>query len=147
MSDIESRLARLEDEKAILNRLYAYGHSIDYGHEEVWVDCFTQDGVWDARRRSGSEHNTVCRGRAELAAFIRTHTRAPMVYHKHMLSEPMITVEGDHATCDSYFIRLDVVDDSPTPRVSGMGRYRDKLRRCEDGVWRFSERIAEIESL
>ena len=31
MVDIEQRLRRLEDEKAILDTLYAYGHHLVYG--------------------------------------------------------------------------------------------------------------------
>ena len=27
------------------------------------------------------------------------------------------------------------------------GRYRDTVRRCEDGLWRFRERVVEIESI
>ena len=49
--DIESRLALLEAESAILKNLYRYGHAIDYGDEEAWVDCFTEDGVFDVRAR------------------------------------------------------------------------------------------------
>ena len=45
------RLAALEAERAILRTLYRYGHSIDYGLEQEWVDCFTEDGVFDVRRR------------------------------------------------------------------------------------------------
>jgi hypothetical protein len=141
---IEARLTRLENQNAILSRLYAYGHSIDYGDESAWVDCFTADGVWDVRHRRRADGGVVCRGRAELAAYIATHTRAPYRWHKHLLAEPVITVTGDTAVCDSYFVRLDT-DDEGNHIVTGQGRYRDRLVREAGGVWRFAERIAEVE--
>jgi len=143
---IEARLTRLEAQNAILSRLYAYAHSIDYGDESAWVDCFTANGIWDVRMRRRADGRIVCRGRAELAAYIATHTRAPYHWHKHLLAEPLITVSGDTAVCDSYFVRLDT-DDAGNHTVNGQGRYRDRLVRDADGAWRFAERIVEVEDL
>jgi 3-phenylpropionate/cinnamic acid dioxygenase small subunit len=56
--DLEARIALLEDEQAILKNLYRYGHSIDYGDEEAWVDCFTEDGVFDVRATSSASSST-----------------------------------------------------------------------------------------
>ena len=53
VEELVRRLAALEAERAILRTLYRYGHSIDYGLEQEWVDCFTEDGVFDVRRRVG----------------------------------------------------------------------------------------------
>ena len=86
--DLEARVALLEDEQAILKNLYRYGHSIDYGDEEAWVDCFTEDGVFDVRARLSHQPNRVISGRDELRAFIQRHTRAPELWHKHLLIEP-----------------------------------------------------------
>src|SRR5262249_35391909 len=47
---VEDRLDALEAERAILDTLYRYGHTIDYGDEAGWVDCFTTDAVYDVRR-------------------------------------------------------------------------------------------------
>ena len=44
-TDIEQRLRKLEDEKAILDTLYAYGHHLDAGLEDAWIDCWTEDAV------------------------------------------------------------------------------------------------------
>lgn len=43
---IEVRLRRLEDEKAILETLHAYGHHLDYGLEDAWIDCWTRTPYW-----------------------------------------------------------------------------------------------------
>ena len=52
---------------------------------------------------------------------------------------------GDEATAESYFSRL---NDSPDgPVVRSFGRYLDVLVRCDDGAWRIRERRLERESL
>ena len=144
-ADLERRLALLEDERAILRRLYAYGHAIDYGDEEAWVNCFAEDGVFDIRTRLEGTPKMVVSGRAELRRFVSRHTRAPELWHKHMLVEPQITVNGDEARSECYLMVLVENEGLPTMRV--FGRYRDRLIRDADGEWRFRERVAEIESM
>ena len=141
-SGIEDRLRRLEDEQDILRTLYAYGHSIDYGLEPDWLDCWCEDGVlhWPNRQ--------PIKGHTALLVAFRNHTHAPQAFHKHIIVEPRIRFEGgahaDRATVDTYFARLDRYETGPATR--SMGRYRDKLERCADGRWRFRERIAEREA-
>ena len=52
--DLATRLKLLEDERAILRTLYRYGHGVDAGEEEAWVDCFTEDGRFFAHGRHTS---------------------------------------------------------------------------------------------
>jgi hypothetical protein len=144
LTDLERRVQALEDERAILRTLHRYGHCIDYGLDAEWVDCFAPDGVFDLRLRvRGTTRRIV--GAAALAAFIATHSNAPSAYHKHLLSEPVITIDGDTATVESFFARVDAADDG-APYLFSFGRYRDRLRRCRDGAWRIEERIAESEA-
>jgi ketosteroid isomerase-like protein len=143
--DLLRRLALLEDERAIVRRLHAYAHAIDYGDEEAWVDCFTEDGVFDIRSRHAHQLKKLISGRAELRDFISRHTRAPERWHKHLLVEPLVTVDGDTATCDSYLAVVMDHEEQPVLRV--FGRYRDTLDRGADGKWRFKVRVAEIESM
>ena len=143
--DLERRVALLEDERAILRRLYAYGNAIDYGDEDAWASCFAENGVFDIRTRLEGTPNMKVSGRAELLEFVSRHTRAPERWHKHMLVEPQITVDGDTAGSDAYFAVLMEHEEMPILRV--FGRYRDRLVREADGEWRFLERIADIESM
>ena len=145
LDDLERRVALLEDERAILRRLFAYGHAIDYGDEEAWTNCFAENGVFDIRTRLEGTPNMKVSGRQELRAFVKRHTRAPERWHKHMLVEPVIVLDGDTARSDAYFAVLMEHDEMPILRV--FGRYRDRLVRDADGEWRFRERIAEIESM
>ena len=146
LAELEARVAAIDDERGVLANMYRYAHSIDYGLDDQWVDCFTGDGAFDMRHRpdfaptEGQRHQ----GRAALAAFIATHTQAPETWHKHMMVQPRIEVAGDRANTVSFFLRLDE-DGTGAPYVLVFGRYRDTVRRCTDGLWRFEERIVEIE--
>jgi len=138
MSSVEERLQRLEDERAIIDRLYAYCTSLDYGHREEWLDCWTEDGVlaWP--------HETFT-GREEIGRAFDGHSHAPEAFHKHVIVDPRVRQYGDEATAQSYFMRL---NDSPGgPVVRSFGRYMDVLVRCDDGAWRIRERRLERESL
>src|SRR5260370_32799603 len=149
MTDLDGlvqRLRVLEDERGVLATLHRYGHALDYGAEEGWVDCFAADAHYEVREPG---HGTAGRvrtydGRGELAAFAARHTRAPEHFHKHVVVDPIIAVDGDRASAVSYFLRLDHVDGERV--VYAFGRYRDELGRGEDGRWRFAVRIAEVES-
>ena len=131
MSSLEERVQRLEDERAVLDRLYAYCTSLDYGHRDEWLDCWTEDGVlaWP--------HETFT-GRDEIARAFDGHSHAPEAFHKHVIVDPRVRLNGDEATAESYFTRL---NDSPEgPVVRSFGRYMDVLVRCDDGAWRIRER-------
>jgi ketosteroid isomerase-like protein len=143
-----ARLQVLEDERAILQTLYQYGHSMDYGPDADFVDCFTDDGVWEVRMRRIPDGGFTCRGRDQITASLEAQTsvRAPALYAKHLLIEPRIVLDGDTASVESYFARIEPRDDGPTQIVAS-GRYLDRLVRGDDGRWRFTHRIAEIDDM
>jgi ketosteroid isomerase-like protein len=146
MSDeLLARLTALEDERAILRTLYSYAHAIDYGDEQGWVDCFTSDGTFTVKARDGGYEPYKIEGRAALLEFASHHTRPPGLWHKHLLIEPVIDVDGEQAAVRSYFAVLVEHDGQPTLRV--FGRYLDRMRKQPDGRWRLLEREAEIESI
>ena len=109
LAGLEARVTALEDERGVIANMYRYAHSIDYGLETEWVDCFTEDGAFDMRRRPhfAAGEGQRYEGREALAAFIATHTRAPETWHKHLMAQPRIAVEGDEAKVESFFLRLD----------------------------------------
>jgi hypothetical protein len=146
IDELSARLARLEDERAVLDNLHRYGYSIDYGLEDDWVDCFLPDVRFEVRRRLETDNLTVCEGEDALRRFVANHTRPPARYHKHIVVDSRIVVAGDRATSVSYFIRVDAdIASSGRSFVHAMGRYHDTLARCDDGRWRFIERLAEVE--
>ena len=142
---IDARLRRLEDERAVLRTLHLYGQCIDKGREEEYLDLWTDDAAFDARGRSPGDVTRVVRGRAALAEFAAGFSRPPLGWHQHQVLEPVVDVDGDTATATSYFAVLREEEDAPLVWV--FGRYRDTLARCADGRWRFTLRIAEVESV
>jgi SnoaL-like domain len=155
VEQLAARLKRLEDERAILDTLHRYGHAIDYGLEAEFLDCFTEDAVWDVRAASEAVYREQLRvgrqparrqGREELARFIAHHTRAPDRLHKHLMVDPRISIEGDTANVISYFLRVDANPSDTGANIRTFGRYLDRLLRCPDSRWRLTERIAETDA-
>jgi ketosteroid isomerase-like protein len=145
----ESRLRLLEDERDVLRTLYAYGSAIDYGLEGEFADCWTEDAVlvWGKTPHRELPQFPVRRfeGRGAIVEAFRAHTHAPELFHKHLLYQPRIRIEGDQAFVESGFGRLDESPEGPV--IRSFGRYLDELARCEDGRWRFVRREAEVESV
>jgi hypothetical protein len=154
-SALESRLKALEDERSILDTLHRYGHALDYGLEAEFVDCFTEDALWDVRPTRDSVRAELERngrlpahhqGRAALRQFAEAHTRPPERWHKHFVMDARIKVQGDEATAISYFMRVDGDRVGSGAYIRTFGRYRDQLVRGSDDRWRFRERIAETDA-
>jgi ketosteroid isomerase-like protein len=120
-----------------LRTLYTYGHSIDYGREEDFIDCWTTDAALYVT-------SETVHGHAELLQYFRARTHAPTVDGKHLVLSPVIDIDGDQATAQSMFARLDTRSEGPA--IGAFGRYLDVLRRCADGRWRLSERRAQVEA-
>jgi hypothetical protein len=134
----------IAEERAILRVLYTYGHAIDYGEEDTWVGLFTPDGVFHVEL-PGGQPPIHCAGREQLAAFVAAHPRAPAALHKHLLLSPLIEVQDNEAQAASYFQLL--LDIDGTPETYCFGRYLDQLVRCEGRIWRFKERVAQVQSM
>jgi hypothetical protein len=139
---LEERIQRLEDERAVLRTLYQYAHSLDYGPEEAFVDVFTPNGRWT--RATGRFPDASSQGSSEFAAMYRRHTHAPEVFHKHLVANPSVEVEGDLARARFYFVYVSEHPDGPYIRA--FSRCNDTLVRCKDGVWRIDERVSELEA-
>ncbi|MGX7727543.1 nuclear transport factor 2 family protein [Rhodococcus sp. 5G237] len=160
--DLVQRLIDLEDERDIRQLLARYAHTLDYGLEDEFLACFTEDAVYEMHYKGqidaslfparggtplpdGAGWKYV--GHAGLATLAANHTRAPHVYHKHMAINPVIETFSDYATSVSYITRLDV-DSEGVLYTRAFGRYIDKLEKdVEDGSWRIKHRVAEIEAM
>ena len=149
-----SAVQALLDEQAIVRLLHDYGHCIDYGEKAAWIALFASDARYVLRYRAGLIPRSigtpecvggdlVYHGEPALAEFIAAHSSAPDRWHKHLVVNWRINLNGDRASVASYFMRVDATD-AGTRIVAG-GRYRDTVARGIDKRWRFVERIAEIE--
>jgi len=117
-----------DDRAEILNLDSKMIHSFDDGEDEVWLDCFTLDGVIelsDGRRFEGRENLRCYRNGLGSATPLR-HSPAT-----HWL-------QGDEtrATMRSYFTMASLA--SPNKLLS-VGHFEDQLERV-DGEWKFKER-------
>jgi hypothetical protein len=156
LSQLATRLRSLEDERDITDTINCYSHAIDYGVVGEWLDCFTPEGVIEvqgpARPVTGAEpsssphpHYGRHEGRQQLKAFIEAQSRPPEAWHKHVVSQTRIVLDGDTAAAVSYLNRID--GSGGQLRLYSMGRYVDRLIRSPDGRWRIAERIVELEAV
>jgi len=146
VDDLRERLARFDDERAIVATLYRYGDALDYGDRDEFLDCFTPDAHYEVTMRLESSAAMVYDGHAELTEYFDWHTHAPGAYHKHITTNPLATVDGDTAEVQSYFIRVDSPAAGPAV-VIGAGRYVDRFDRGDNGKWRIRSRLCEVENL
>lgn len=144
---IAERLARLEDERAVVATLYAYGTALDYGDRDLFLECFTADADYRVEMRLSREGSFRYCGHDELGGYFDRHTHAPAAYHKHVLVNPTIVCDGDTATATSYFLRVDAPAASGPAVVLASGRYTDTLVRDPNGKWRIRSRRCEVENL
>ena len=140
-SSVEDAVRALQDERAIVRTLYQYAHGLDYGPEEAFVDVFTPDGSW--RRLAGRRPEQTFAGHAGITQMYRDHVHAPEYYHKHVVANPYVEVDGDTARARSYLIL--VAEHPEGPYLRAFSRCNDRLVRSADGVWRVSSREAELE--
>jgi hypothetical protein len=144
-AEILARLRALEDERGVIRTLHRYGQALDRGDADGFVDCFTADGTFTAGGRDPAHTTFSLRGRDALHAFAGGHSRPPHGYHQHHVAEPVVDLDGDTATCRSTMFVVMEHEERPVLRV--FGRYEDRLERGDDGVWRFAERVAAIDTM
>lgn len=146
VTELAARLSRLEAEEAIRTVLYAYGDALDYGDRDEFLACFTPDADYFVDMRVGGRGAMEFHGHDQLEGYFDGHTHAPAAWHKHITTNPTITVEGGTATATSYFIRVDAGDQAGPATVLASGRYNDRLEK-RDERWLIRSRRCEVENL
>lgn len=104
-----------------------------------WQDCFVDDAVLSSYSPRPGRPPAVLTG---CAAIERAFAAAgPTTPTTHVTSNVVIEPSGTVVTVEirSAFVRFDHFPGAGTV-VGSFGRYRDRARRCADGLWRFSER-------
>ena len=144
---LTERLDRLEAERAIVATLSAYGHALDYGDRDQFLGCFTKDAAYVVAMRIDTENGFEFHGHDELTGYFDNHTHAPAAWHKHITTNSIVTVDGDQATANSYFVRVDASAEAGAAFIVASGRYLDELVRDATGNWRIRSRRCEVENL
>jgi ketosteroid isomerase-like protein len=143
---LSERLTRIEEERAILDTLYTYCTSIDYGERDAFLDCFTPDADWRVIKRLDPASSVHVHGHEALGRFFDSHTHAPEAAHKHITLNTQIHIEGDAAHVTSYVIRVDAREAGPA-FIFASGRYLDDLVRDDNGRWRIKSRDCEVDNM
>jgi uncharacterized protein (TIGR02246 family) len=134
---LEARLQRLEDLEEIRQLFVDYGYYLDHGDFSAYAQLFADDGevlLGPMGRATGRE--------AIQAIMERTLAgRAGESFH--IISNPIIHLDGDQATTD---VAWSVVVRQPDgqPRLSMFGRHRDTVVR-ERGQWKFKRRAGYVD--
>ena len=149
MKNFVGSLPAWEDERGIRHTMDLYAHAMDYGEEEIWRDCFTDDALFlvsDAQKNLEEIYRV--KGGETLSAYIAAYPRPPAIFAKHICSQILIRVDGNSATSESFWLAVNSSGgpESGKPNIMAFGRYKDTLVTCPDGRWRFSERICETEA-
>ena len=127
--DLETRVRRLEDLHEIGQLRARYCQYLDDGRWDDLVELFTPEGAFVGL--------STVRGRAELRAFFAELSQGPLQAWWHFSSNETIDLDGDAATGQAWLDQPCVVDGEAHIAA---GRYADRMRRGEDGRWRFEER-------
>ncbi|GAB3022574.1 nuclear transport factor 2 family protein [Natronobiforma cellulositropha] len=117
------------DARAIERLKHEYCFTIDSGAYDAWVSLFTDDG------RFVRGDVDVYEGTDELAAFATEVFDAAFERSAHLVTNPVVEVDGDEATGRWYLLLLAQTEDGVS---FTQARYDDTFRRV-DGEWRIAE--------
>ncbi|MBO9517061.1 MAG: nuclear transport factor 2 family protein [Porphyrobacter sp.] len=133
----DARLRAVEDQLAIQRVLVEYSARLDARDFDGYADLFAREGVWQ-------NGNTVRRGRKEIKAMLVGLFGTPAAgfvnrEDYHLVSNPQVNVDGDHATARSrHLLLMRGENGEPTPELAGL--YEDEFIR-EDGQWKILRRV------
>jgi hypothetical protein len=133
---LAQRVQELEDEKAIREVLVQYGEFLDARDYAAYSRLFAR-GVWTGGFGSFT-------GPAAIEAMLVQNLGAPEpgFLNKtsfHLITTPVVEVEGDTATARSRYLFFTASDDErPNPLLAG--RYEDAFVR-ENEAWKIRRRI------
>jgi uncharacterized protein (TIGR02246 family) len=125
-------MSDLEDVEEIRQLFARYCHAGDSGACDTFAECFTEDALVDANGLLSVGREAI---RKTCESYRHVNAAAPM---RHITANIVISVSGDDAEANSYFLLLAAGEQ---PGLLRTGSYRDRLRRG-DGRWYLSERIA-----
>jgi len=124
----------MNDDGEIRNVVARLAQWADAGDLDDYVDLFTPDARWDMPGAPRHGHADIRAGAEARRAAGET---GPGSNTRHVVTTTAVTVEGDDAIADSYW--LFYRDTASAPCLQSMGSYRDHLVRV-DGGWTVARR-------
>ena len=126
---------RAADESEIRNLLNLVANLSDGDDLDMYLSCFTKDGVVAMGKSERVGHDEIRAGAVERRA---AGMQGPGTNTKHFVGDQVIRVEGpDNATAESY--ALFIGDITTSPVIRAVARYRDSFTRTAEG-WKLSRR-------
>ena len=120
--------------EAVRNLLGRYVEVMDAGDWDGLGALFTHGRLTDEH---GKDVAVGARSVAKLYGFlVQLHDGSPLT--RHLVTGPVIEVDGDSAVCRSSFLVVQQVAGGPLQPIAA-GRYRDTFA-VVDGTWCFTER-------
>ena len=139
--DPAARLQRLEDNRAVTDRIHAVCYAVDGSDRSAWLDLFTPQGVFTWRASHDAAPALDVRGHDALAAWFEQHrTTNPIGSQMHIVLHPIVAIARDEARARSAYQTLRTADGQIV--VASTGWYEDRLVRSADGAWRLAEHHA-----
>jgi uncharacterized protein (TIGR02246 family) len=136
----EERLRRLEDRAEIDRLLAEYARQLDRRDWHAYSRLFARDGEWTGGTGYAKGPDAI---EAMLSERLGSNPPAPGPTNYHLIGDPVVELDGDHATAESTWALI-VRGADDTPVLTYLGRYVDRLVR-EDGAWRFARREAHTD--
>lgn len=135
ITELESRLRALEDERDIVRLVASYGLLVDAGAADAAAALWAEEGIYDVGDWRMS-------GRAEIAAMVRSDAHQGLITRgcAHFFGPPVVTVDGDTAlaVCESVLV---LQRDSGGYSILRAGVHVVRLCREEAG-WKVISRTA-----
>ncbi|HEU0191874.1 MAG TPA: nuclear transport factor 2 family protein [Mycobacterium sp.] len=132
LAELEERLRRIEDERAIERMLAAYGPLVDAGEADAAAALWAADGSYDVE-------GWAMRGRDDVAKMVRSDAHQRLIGRgsAHFLGPAVVTVDGDDAVAVCESALLLHIDGGFVVGRAGANHFR--LRRI-DGRWQITAR-------
>lgn len=136
-ADLAARLAALEDREAIRDLIARYGPLADAGDCAGAAALWAEDGVYEVGGFGAFQ------GRAAIAALLEGESHQSLIAggSAHVLSAPVITIDGDAATAWTYSVVLRHEDGAWQAHRVAANEWR--LARTAEG-WRVARRINRL---
>jgi hypothetical protein len=147
-TDLEARLARLENLEQIHQLAYSYNRLLDARSNKELSELFTEDGVYILQTKVDASENSVALARTPaeiegvLTNIVGVNPPAPGATRYHLVATPNIEIQGDRATGHWLWWQVERTDDPlAAPRLDSVGHYEDEYVLV-DGTWKFKRREA-----
>ncbi|MGH3435496.1 MAG: nuclear transport factor 2 family protein [Sciscionella sp.] len=136
VAELEARLERLEDERAVARLIASYGPLVDGGDADAVAALWEPDGVYDV-------DELLMTGRAEIAAMVGSanHKRWITGGCAHLVAPPHVTVTGDTAVAVCHSLMVVHSEGRFVVRRATANHWR--LRKGPDG-WQVTTRTNRV---